>query len=161
MTDLQSGTYAPRTNIRVTTWRAPDSKGDGDEVWRNKQDPTGQNIGRERVRDQEGTPVRNYKVPEGFQNFPSFDHTPHYLRVNQETGEPYRTPDGNTVEIFPGTILLEYPDGTSKTLTDEYEIYLFGKAHERVGSADAPDTSDDQNNAEEENGDNGDKDPEE
>jgi hypothetical protein len=124
--------YVPKQQIRVTSWKAADKNGDGDEVWRPRQDPTGQNIGRERARDVDGNPVRNYKVPDGFRNFPSFDHTPHYLRVNEETGEPYRTPTGDSVEIEPGTLLLEFPDGTSKLLRDEYEIFLFEQAHEEA-----------------------------
>lgn len=133
---LESGSYAQRQEIRVTAWPAPDADGTGDVVWREKTAPNGQSMGREKVRDSNGNEVRNYPAPEGFRNFPSFDHTSHFLRET-EHGEPVRNPAGETIEIIPGSILLEYSDGTSRLITDEYEIYLFEQAHNKVGK-DAP-----------------------
>lgn len=129
---VQSGKYAVKQEMTVTVWPAPDKDGTGDEVWRNRETATGQIVGRERVRDSDGNPVRNYPVPDGFQNFPSYDHTSHWLRVVPETGEPKRNSAGETVEIVPGSVLVEYPDDTNRLITDEYEIYLFEQAHEKT-----------------------------
>lgn len=129
---LESGMYEASQNKRVTVWRKPDADGDGDEVWRDKTGPNGQQMGRERVTDNQGRPVRHYSPPEGFKNFPSFDHTDNYIRV-KENGQPFRTPDGETVGIKPGSVLVEHGDGRVELIEDEYEAYLFEQRHQRKG----------------------------
>jgi len=125
---LETGSYEASTQKRVTVWQKPDADGTEDEVWRDKFSPGGQHMGRERVTDNNGKNIKRYPVPNGFRNFPSFDHSDNFLRV-KENGEPFRTPTGETVGIKPGSILVEHADGTTVLIEDEYEQYLFEQAH--------------------------------
>lgn len=132
---LENGMYAASQSKRVTVWRKPDKDGDPDSpVWRDRFGPNGESMGRERVKDEQGNEVYDYPPPEGFRNFPSFDHTDNFIRV-KENGQPHRTPQGETVGIKPGSVLVEYADGRTELITDEYQQYLFEQSHESEGAA--------------------------
>jgi hypothetical protein len=134
--DLENASYVESRRKRVTVWPKPDKDGDGPEVWRDNVAGTGEVMGSERVTDANGNIVRSYPAPSGFANFPSFDHTDHWLRTDNR-GRPYRNKDGHTVEIQSGSVLIENADGTTELLTDEYKIWLFSQSHEKDGAQDA------------------------
>jgi hypothetical protein len=131
--DLESGTYTTSRDKVVIVWQAPDKDGTGDEVWYNRTDSTGREVGRERLKDKDGNVVRKYPMPDGFQNRPSFDNTDNYVLM--QGNEPFRNANGEAVSIKPGEALVMYPDGRTETLKDEYERYVFAKSHEKVSSS--------------------------
>lgn len=128
MEALPSGTYTVKTEKEVTFWPAPDKDGDGAEVWITVDLPNG-HTDRRRARDSEGNEIFHYDPPEGFANVPSFDHTDHYVKVD-ERGRVLRDAKGNAIEIREGCALVENPDGSTELLEDEYAQYMFAKAHE-------------------------------
>lgn len=131
---LQDGKYYPAIQKRVTVWKAPDKDGDGPEVWKDRVSSGGESMGRFRETDTAGNVLHEYNAPDGFHNFPSFDHTDHWLRVD-ERGRPYRNPNGECIEIQPGSVLVEHADGTAELIADEYQQYLFEISHEHDDSA--------------------------
>jgi hypothetical protein len=135
MPDLETGKYQQNTEKTVTYWPAPDKDGDGEEVWEDRYDNNGNSLGRHRVKDAQGNEIYHYEPPKGFENRPGFDHTDNYVRVS-ERGQIIRDPNGLAINIRPGTALVEYADGRTEVLTDEYTRYMFEKGHEKVsGSA--------------------------
>ena len=128
--DVETGVYAPSKEMLVTVWKKPDADGPGAEVWRERYSGNGEHMGRERVTDLNGRPIKEYDPPKGFQNFPSFDHQDNWVRMNGD--RIYRNPAGEAVSIRPGTVLVEYADGTNTLIEDEYQQYLFSLAHQRV-----------------------------
>lgn len=135
--ELESGTYASSGDKVVTYWQEPDANGTEDEVWENRVDDSGREVGRFKKKDKDGNVVRKYPAPDGFENRPSFDHTDNYVRVGRN-GEVYRTAKGDAISIAPGQALVEHADGTTEVLTDEYARYVFAKAHEKVSSKTDP-----------------------
>lgn len=134
---LTSGTYSPRNEVKVTVWPAPDKDGDGTEVLEAQYSGDGELLGHELVRDDSGNPVHHYSAPEGFIHVPTREpgsngETGTYVR-STDRGGVHRNRAGHAVEIRPGSALLEYPDGTSKLLTGEYEQLLFFRAHDKTG----------------------------
>lgn len=128
---LESGRYHPDHSKTVTVWKAPDANGDGAEVWTERFDQHGRPLGRQRVLDDKtGKPVRHYSAPEGFVNYPSFDHTDNYVRVDGR-GNIVRDANDEAISLKPGQALVEHSDGTRAYLADEYEQYLFEQAHTR------------------------------
>lgn len=136
---LETGKYEPKTTRHVTVWKAPDKDGDGEEVWRDVHDGSGNYVGRERVTDANGAPVHHYSVPEGFRRIHSqgTDQST-VVRVN-ERGEPVRHPiTGHAAIIEPGTALVEHPDGTFDILRDDFSKYLFEQAHTTAEDKEEP-----------------------
>lgn len=128
---LNTGTYKPSTDIRVTYWPAPDKDGDGEEVWEDQHDHNGNSLGRFLAKDQQGEPLYHYEAPEGFTNRPGFDHTDNYVRCDNK-GRILRDVDGNAMGIREGHALVEYPNGKTELLKDDYARHLFAKSHEKV-----------------------------
>lgn len=136
MAFLENGTYVPKNAVKVTVWAKPDKDGDGEEVFQDQVDDSGNFLGRDVVTDNDGNVVKHYAPPEGFQNVPSRDAgadgtTDNHVRVNGR-GVPVRNRVGHAVGIRPGTALLEYPDGTHELLRDDYSQKLFADSHEKV-----------------------------
>lgn len=131
MEELETGTYSRKTDVTVTYWPAPDKDGDAEEVWEDRFDHNGNSLGRSLVKDQNDNEVFHYTPPDGFENRPSFDHTDNYVRVTNR-GAVKRDIDGNAMGIRPGHALVEYPDGRTELLTDQYARHLFSKAHDKV-----------------------------
>lgn len=129
---LKSGKYAVKADKVVTHWPKPDKDGDGDEVWADQKDDAGNVLGSDIVTDTAGNTVRHYLPPAGFKNRPSFDHTDCYVRVTAN-GQIVRNRAGEAIGIAPGQTLVEYPDGTSTLLKDDYSRMLFEKAHDFLG----------------------------
>lgn len=133
---LKTGTYVPRSQVKVTVWPKPDIHGDGDDVYEDRYSANNEYLGREAVTTDDGTPIRHYLPPEGFANHPSRDpgadgNPDNYVRVN-ERGVPVRNRMGQAVGIRPGTALLEYPDGTHGLLTDDFSQKVFADSHEEA-----------------------------
>jgi hypothetical protein len=129
---LSNGTYVKSADKVVTYWPAADKDGDGDIVWVNMTDVMGNSVGRQIAKDKDGNELRNYLPPEGFVNFPSFDHTDNYVKTDYR-GAVYRNPaTGEAVGIQPGQAVVEHADGTTEILADEYARYVFAQSHERV-----------------------------
>lgn len=133
---LVSGKYSPKAEKTVTHWPKPDKNGDGDLLWQDQKDDAGNVLGRDQVYDAAGNEVREYNPPKGFINRPSFDHSDNYVRVDDK-GRILRNPAGEAVGISQGWTLIEYADGTSEHLKDDYSRMLFEKAHNLV-SEDSP-----------------------
>ncbi len=131
MSELTSGQYAPHTVKKVHHWPSPDVNGNGAEIWEDVTDSQGRSLGRSKITDSSGKPVRAYDPPEGFQNRPSYDHTDNYVLVNGH-GEPVRTPSGEAIILKPGQSVVISPDGSVEYLTDDYARYVFLQQHEKV-----------------------------
>lgn len=134
---LQSGTYVPRNEVKVTVWPKPDADGDGDEVLVPQYADNGELLGSEPARDDAGNVLHHYSPPEGFVHVPTRDpgsdgKTGAWVRSNSRGGVQ-RNGVGHAVGIEPGTALLEYPDGTHTLLRDEYSQLLFLRAHDQAG----------------------------
>lgn len=128
---LETGMYEPSNKKHVVVWRSPDADGDGPEVWEDRT-VGGQVVGRDRKKDNNGRVIKRYKAPQGFTNFPSFDGTENYV-MTAEDGSPFRMPNGETVGIKEGSAVVIHANGKVETIDDEYGMYLFEEAHERVG----------------------------
>lgn len=135
---LQSGTYSPRNQVKVTVWPKPDKNGDGEDAYVDVKDDAGSFLGREPLLE-DGQQVRHYEPPEGFMRVPTVNPgadgaTEAVVRDNGR-GRVHRNAQGHAVGITPGSALVEYPDGTHVLLTDGYSQRQFELAHERVGDA--------------------------
>lgn len=136
---LTNGTYVPKNSVRVTVWAPPDVNGDGEDLWADNFDDAGNYQGREPVEDN-GRPVRLYQPPEGFMRVPTQNPgtdgaSEAWVRSNGR-GQVYRNRDGHAVQIKPGTVLLEYPDGSHELLETGYAQRRFEETHERQGGVD-------------------------
>lgn len=129
---LESGTYVPKNAVKVSHWPRPDKNGDGEEVWEDEYDSAQNFLGKNIKTDQNGETLRFYAPPEGFKNYPSFDHTDNYVAVD-ERGRVRRQPNGEAICIKPGRSVVEQPDGSVKYLDDDYQRSLFAKAHDKSG----------------------------
>lgn len=110
--------------------------GDGADVYEDQYDTNGSYLGREPV-TKDGEQVRHYSPPEGFTEVPTRDPgadgvTASHVRAN-ERGQIHRNVKGEAVGIRPGTVLVEYPDGTHELLTSGFAQRQFEKAHEFTG----------------------------
>lgn len=128
---LESGYYQARTERLVTHWNSADADGDGDIVTREEVDGQGNILGRMDVKDAMGRIVHSYLPPKGFENLPSFDGTPNYVR-RDDRGRVKRAPNGDAIGIVEGTTLVEYPDGSYELIRDDYNRRLFQLAHDKV-----------------------------
>jgi hypothetical protein len=143
MPHLESGVYVPSNAERVTVWPAPDKDGDGPEVWEDRFDGQGNYLGRSQVKDNDGNPIRQYAVPDGFLTLPianpgSGGQTETHVRKD-ERGQVWRHPrTGEAAEIRPGTTLVEKANGDFELLTDEYSQYLYAKSHDKTSDSDGP-----------------------
>ena len=117
----------------MTVWPAPDKDGDGAEVWVQETDTAGNYLDRVRAKDKNDNPVFEYNPPEGFQNRPGYDHTDNYVRVSPR-GQIVRQPNGEAINIRPGTALVENADGSVEILSGEYAQHLFSLAHDAADS---------------------------
>lgn len=99
-------------------------------MWIDVPQANGQSL-RKRATDRDGNQIYHYEAPEGFVNHPSYDHTDHYVRVD-ERGRVLRDVHGNAMEIREGTALVENADGTSEVLEDDYARHLFTLAHDKT-----------------------------
>lgn len=129
---LQTGTYVPKNQVRVTVWPAPDVNGDGEDLFVDQYDEGGNYLGREPV-EEAGKPVRLYQAPEGFVRVPTTNPgqdgaAEAWVRSNGR-GQVHRNAQGEAVGIKPGSALLEYPDGTHKLLDSGYAQRQFENAH--------------------------------
>jgi hypothetical protein len=131
---LKSGTYSPKNEHKVTHWPAPDKDGDQSVIWQENKDDQGRNVGRSTRKDEQGNEVKGYAPPEGFENRPGFDHTDNWVRVDDK-GNILRDRDGNSLRIKPGAALVEYANGTSELLEDEYSQYEWAQRHNLVEEA--------------------------
>lgn len=128
---LASGKYAVRTEREVIVWPAPDVNGDGDVIWVEEYDALNRPVGRHTKKDEHGREVRSYHAPDGFRNFPGYDHTDNYVMVN-DRGDIIRQPNGEAVNIKPGQALAIAPDGSVEVLPDEYAQYVFAQLNDVV-----------------------------
>lgn len=112
---MQSGTYRPKLDVKVTAWPLPDANGDGDPVL---DDNGGE------VHDKGGNVVKEYAMPDGFTDLHDNGTG---VKVNAK-GQPVRDVDGEAVTIVPGGAVVEYPDGTVKGL-DADEANAFSRAY--------------------------------
>lgn len=140
---IDSGIYEPDTRKRVTHWPLPDANGDGEEVWEDQRDGSGNMIGRRMKTDEQGRPIRHYSAPAGFANFPtqepgSDNQRDNYVKVDK-AGRVWRHPrTGEAVGIAPGKTLVEYANGDFEHLHDDYSRYLFAQAHRKTDAGDMP-----------------------
>lgn len=154
MAALLSGSYVAKVEREVVVWPAPDVNGDGDEVWENETDNSGNVVGQTRAKDKHGNEIFNYLPPKGFVNKPGYDHTDNYVKVT-DRGQVLRDKDGAAICIKPGQALVFNPDNTVEILPDEYAQYLFAKSHDAtnttetaVASSDSPVATPDKGTAE-------------
>lgn len=133
MADVNDGVYKPNNHVTVTTWKAPDKDGPGELMWFDRKGPNGEYMGRDTLKDDNHEPVKGYPAPRGFQNVRDFEGNECWVRVDGR-GQIIRTANGQAIEIKPGTTLVEYPDGSFKLLTDEYDHWLFSQTHTAVAT---------------------------
>lgn len=86
------------------------------------------------MKDAQGNEVYHYLPPDGFENKPGYDHTDNYVRTDNR-GRVLRDANGQAMSVREGHALVEYPDGTTQVLTDEYARYRFGQAHQKIDNA--------------------------
>lgn len=139
---LVSGSYVERPTLRVVVWPAPSVDGDGKEVWVDKVDLQGRNVGRSKATEN-GLPIKHHSAPEGFQNLPGYDHSDNYV-LTDERGDVVRQPNGDAIRIQPGEAVVFYPDGSTKVLVDEYEQYVFHNSHDVADAVEPNSASDDE-----------------
>lgn len=111
---MQSGTYVPVLDVKVTAWPFPDQYGDGDVV----TDDNGNE-----VKDQGGNVVKSYSPPDGFSDL----HDNGQLVKVDKTGKPVRDSEGNAISIQEGGAIAELPDGSIKTVHPD-EVARFAKS---------------------------------
>lgn len=127
---MQAGTYRPKLDVNVIPWPLPDANGDGDPVL---DDNGGE------VKDAGGNVIREYDMPEGFQDLHDDGVG---VKVNRR-GQPVRDIDGNAITLAPGGAIVEFPDGRVKSL-DADECVEFQRAyslHTPAASADSTEPS--------------------
>jgi len=126
---LASGEYLAKKQRVVVVWPSADADGDGAEVWKDRFDSEGRQIGRDKAKDAQGRPIREYLPPEGFENRPSYTHEDNYVKVDSR-GQVVRQPNGEAICLKPGQAVVYNPDGSVEYLVDEYSQHLFGLAHD-------------------------------
>ncbi len=128
---LTNGSYTPQKTVRVIAWPKASVDGTGPEVWEKRYNQNGELVEEVQLRDSNGVPMRESDPPEGFKNFPSYDHTDNYVMVDGR-GNIIRQPNGEAIGLKRGQAVVIHPDGTAEILSDERAQYVFAQTHETV-----------------------------
>jgi hypothetical protein len=120
-----NGVFTPVSHVKVITWPSADENGDGKPL----------KVKGNYVKGPGGKPICNYKRPKGFRNFRSFDGTDNFVMVD-DWNEPYRDPDGCTIQIQPGWSVVIDAHGRATYLTTDDEREHFAATHSEVNATD-------------------------
>ncbi len=129
---LVNADYVKKESQRVIVWPKASVDGTGPEVWEDRYDRNGLVVETIQLRDPvSGLPLKESKPPEGFKNFPGYDHTDNWCLID-ERGDIKRTPSGEAISLRRGQALVIHADGSVTVLADERAQYLFEASHETV-----------------------------